>query len=67
MYTPTHSHKDTDQLVISLGQTRILKINSKSYSLENGDAILFGSSPHSVPKDNSVNMRISIATFMKKI
>lgn len=65
MYTPTHSHKDTEQLIISLGETRTLKINSRNYNLSNGDVILFGSQPHSVPKSDTEKSRISIATFMK--
>jgi hypothetical protein len=32
--------------------------------MDNGSSIIFGSSSHSVPKDNTVNGRISIATFM---
>jgi hypothetical protein len=63
-HTPNHSHKGTHQLVISLGQTRTLNVGGKDYSMENGDAIIFGGSVHGVPKDNSVNGRISIATFM---
>lgn len=63
-WTPSHSHKGTHQLVISLGETRTLKVGTKSYDMDNGSAIIFGSSSHSVPKDNSINSRISIATFM---
>lgn len=63
-HTPNHSHKGSHQLVISLGQTRTLNVGTKDYSMENGDAIIFGGSVHGVPKDNSVNGRISIATFM---
>lgn len=65
MFTPSHSHKDTHQLVLSLGATRTLKVGSKEWLLETGDAVLFGSSPHSVPKEPHVKEgRISIATFM---
>ena len=32
--------------------------------MENVDAIIFGSSTHGIPKNNSVNGRISSATFM---
>ena len=64
MYTPQHSHKGTHQLVISLGATRTLTIAKRAISMENGDAILFGSSIHGVPKEQSLGGRISIATFM---
>nr|QBK84892.1 MAG: alkylated DNA repair dioxygenase [Pithovirus LCDPAC02] len=67
MWTPNHSHKGTHQLVISLGATRTLNIAKKSYEMTNGSAIIFGSSTHGVPKDKSINGRISIATFMKPI
>ncbi len=65
MWTPNHSHKGTHQLVISLGDSRVLKVAKKEYLMENGDAIIFGSSVHGVPKsDIPKNGRISIATFM---
>lgn len=66
-WCPSHTHKGTHQLVISLGETRTLQVGKKDYVMENGDAILFGSSSHGVPKDNSVNGRISIAVFMNPI
>lgn len=66
-YTPNHRHDKTHQLVISLGETRILTVGTKNHHMENGDAIIFGSSIHGVPQDNSVNGRISIATFMTPI
>lgn len=67
-YTPSHSHKGTCQLVISLGATRTLTISKKSYAMNNGDAIFFGSSIHSVPKEPEVKEgRISIAVFLIKI
>ena len=64
-WCPSHSHKGTHQLVISLGETRTLKVGTKNYDISNGDAIIFGSSAHGVPKDDTVNGRISIATFLK--
>lgn len=65
MWTPNHSHPGTHQLVISLGATRTLNIAKKNYIMENGDAIIFGSSIHGIPKDESIKEgRISIATFM---
>lgn len=64
MWTPNHSHPGSHQLVISLGQTRKLSLGKKNYEMKNGSAIIFGSSTHGVPKDESVEGRISIATFM---
>src|SRR5579862_9333460 len=66
-FTPNHTHVGTHQLVISLGETRTLQVGKKNYVMENGDVIIFGGSSHGVPKDNSVNGRISIATFMKNV
>lgn len=66
MWTPRHTHKDTHQLVISLGCDRTLQVGKRDYIMRNGDAIIFGSSIHGVAKDASVKKaRISIATFMK--
>lgn len=65
MYTPNHTHPGTTQLIISLGCTRILNIGKKSYQMNSGDACIFGSSVHGVPKDDSKDGRISIAVFMK--
>ena len=63
-FTPGHSH-NTDQVVISLGASRILKVGSKNYMLNNGDVVIFGTSTHSVPKDKQVTQgRISIAIFL---
>lgn len=64
MYTPNHSHKGTKQLVISLGAMRELTVGKKTFEMENGDAIVFGSSIHGVPKSKTKEGRISIATFM---
>lgn len=65
-HTPSHSHKGMTQLVVSLGASRTLKVGTKNYRLNNGDAIIFGSSAHSVPTEpNLLEGRISIATFMK--
>lgn len=64
-YTPQHSHKNTKQLIISLGETRNLTVAKKTYSMTNGSAIVFGSSIHGVPKDDRINEgRISIAVFI---
>jgi len=67
MWTPNHSHPGTHQLVISLGETRKLVIGKKEVQMKSGDAILFGSSIHGVPKEENKGGRISIATFMKPI
>ena len=61
-YTPSHSHKGMTQLVVSLGTSRTLKVGFKDYRLNNGDAIVFGSSTHSIPQENTNEGRISIAT-----
>jgi hypothetical protein len=66
-YTPNHSHIGMKQLIISLGATRTLTIGSKSYSMNNGDVIIFGSSIHGVPKESHCkDGRISIALFLEK-
>src|SRR3989338_2347017 len=69
-YTPSHRH-ETDQLVISLGATRTLRVGSLDFSMAHGDAVLFGTQTHSVPLEKSLPVsprfpdgRISIATFM---
>lgn len=67
MWTPNHSHKGTHQLVISLGGTRTLNVAKKDFKMKSGDAILFGSSIHGVPKEPNSEPRISIATFMKPL
>jgi len=73
-YTPSHSHKGTSQLIISLGATRILQVSSKEYSMGNGDVIIFGSSVHGIKQEpelintkesGDIYGRISIATFMR--
>lgn len=65
MWCPNHNHPGTHQLVISLGGTRTLHVAKKEYPMKNGDAIVFGSAIHGVPKDSSKEGRIAIATFMK--
>lgn len=65
-HAPKHSHPGTCQIIISLGATRTLNVGTKSYSLNSGDMILFGSSMHEVPIESEVkDGRISIATFSK--
>lgn len=65
-FTPSHSHKGTQQVVISLGSSRILTMGQKQFTLNNGDVITFGSSAHGVPKDpNCFTGRISIAFFIE--
>lgn len=68
MYTPMHSHKNTVQLIISLGATRTLKVGKNNYITKNGDAVIFGSSLHGVAKEPEVKEgRISIAFFLRRI
>lgn len=67
MWTPNHNHKGTHQLIISLGGTRTLNVAKKVFKMKSGDAILFGSSVHGVPKEPNSEPRISIATFMKPL
>lgn len=68
MYVPNHSHKGTQQLVISLGAPRTLIIGKTRHRLESGDGAIFGSAIHGVPKEPELKEgRISIATFMKRI
>ena len=65
MWTPNHSHPKQHQVVLSLGAERKLVIGKKEYVLKSGEAIIFGSSIHGVPKDTSIKKpRISVATFM---
>lgn len=66
-YTPNHKHEDTIQLIISLGETRTLNVGTKSFSIGNGDLIIFGSSIHGVPKEQNKKGRISIALFLQRI
>jgi hypothetical protein len=63
-WTPNHSHKGTVQIVLSFGATRTLMIGKKACKMEGGDAILFGSSIHGVPKEpDCKDGRISLAFF----
>ncbi len=68
MYTPEHSHPGTKQLVISLGATRILTLGSSCrLPMQNGDAIVFDSIKHGVPRNNDIIAgRISIAVFLQE-
>lgn len=66
-YTPSHRHDKTKQIIISfneVGGERVLSIGSKDYEMENGSAIIFGSSNHTVRKQENKNGRISIALFV---
>lgn len=66
MYTPNHKHIGTNQLVLSLGTSRILKIENKSITLNSGDIIIFGEQLHGVPRTKThCGQRISIATFCR--
>ena len=64
-WAPAHSHPGHTQLVISLGAERELKVGKKTYSMSNGDIIIFGSSIHEVVRDSTITEgRISIAVFI---
>jgi hypothetical protein len=66
-WTPSHSHKDTIQVIISLGATRELVVGKKSYNMSNGDVAIFGASMHSITKNSECTRgRISIALFLDK-
>ncbi len=66
-FCPTHRHKGTKQLIISLGVTRTLKVGTKYYDMNSGDVIVFGSSNHGVPQQEHITEgRISIAVFIVK-
>lgn len=65
-WTPNHTHPGEKQVIVSLGTCRTLMVNKKSYSMGNGDVIVFGSAVHGVPKEpNVVGARISIAVFCR--
>lgn len=66
-WTPTHSHKGSMQIIISLGGTRTLQIGKKDYPMANGDVAFFGGANHGVPKQSDVEPRISIALFCKAV
>jgi hypothetical protein len=69
-YAPSHDHKNTTQLVISFNEIngdRNLTVGTKTYHLNNGDAIIFGEQKHGITKQVQRKGRISLATFMKYI
>lgn len=67
-YCPNHTHKreGTNQVVISLGATRTLKMATKDYEVASGDVAMFGPSTlHGVAKQTEIKEgRISIACFL---
>ena len=64
-HPPWGSHRGQVQMILSLGTTRNLIVGSKTYALNSGDVITFGSSTHQVPIQDEVSTgRISLATFM---
>jgi len=66
-YTPNHSHPGQKQVIISLGASRVLTMGKRSFVMNNGDVIVFGSAIHGIPKDpNCQQGRISIAMFLAK-
>jgi hypothetical protein len=64
-WCPNHIHKGTTQLIVSLGETRTLKIGNKNYSSANSDIIIFGASSHGVIPENTTKGRIAIAIFLE--
>ena len=65
-FTPNHSHKDTVQIIVSLGSKRTLTVGKKEYPQKSGTVTVFGASVHGVPKSDSIEGRISIAIFIDK-
>ena len=63
-WTPNHSHKGTKQIVVSFGAMRVLDVGKRQFQMENGDAIIFGSAVHGVPKCIQPETRISLAAFL---
>lgn len=62
---PMHHHIDTVQVVVSLGDTRTLKIGNNQVTTNHGDLVMFGSQKHGVPKEPVNGPRFSIAFFIK--
>jgi hypothetical protein len=69
-WCPNHTHPGTKQIVASFGATRTFNVNKETYKMEDGQAILFGSASHGIPKeevkkknDEIKTERISIAMF----
>ncbi len=63
-WAPSHRHLGQMQFIISLGQTRALKVGTKTYDMDHGDLCIFGSASHSLLKDPSITKpRISLAVF----
>ena len=68
MWSPNHSHKGVHSLVISTGVTRQFVLGKKIIDVENGDAVMFGSAIHGIPKQSEIKGgRISIAVFLVPI
>ena len=67
-WTPNHRHKHSHQIVISLGCDRSFHMYGKHHSvMQNGDAIIFGTSLHGIPQEDCDGERISIALFLKYV
>ena len=69
-YCPKHKHTDTKQMIISLGSTRVMKINNVDYEINSGDVVLFDDEEHSIDRIKEdgesrecMEGRISIAVF----
>jgi hypothetical protein len=63
-WCPNHTHKGTSQLILSLGETRTLKVGTKNYLSANADIIIFGASSHGIIKQDTDKGRIAIAIFL---
>ena len=64
-WSPNHTHEKMHSLVISLGTTRNFVLGKKIIEVKNGDAVIFGSAIHGIPKQPEVkDGRISIAVFL---
>jgi hypothetical protein len=68
MYTPTHSHPDTIQIILSLGPgIRTLKVGKKEYIQSPGALTIFGTSAHGVAREPEVTEgRIGVAIFCRR-
>jgi hypothetical protein len=67
MYLPSRFYKDLHTLVISLGETRLLQIGEKYYSMVNGSAILLKSESFRVLTAKTTDSTINIMVFMQVV
>ena len=59
---PTHEH-GCRQIVLSIGDWRIMKVNSKEITVENGSIVYLYGQNHSIKKSDKNNERFSIVLF----